>query len=150
MSQPEPEILDGRPPTDEEKQLQSLFQSLQKEQLTYLDEANKRLIELCTGLLGVLFAALAFGKDFPPPYLAGGLAKATAVLTLLFFFLALMCALWGVQPRDYQAYAYNLEKMRQELQKMVTYKAKWFRWASWLFGAGSLALVLLIVSIVLG
>ncbi len=60
----------GQPPSEEDRQLAAFFQQLEHEQLTFLDEAGKRIAELCTALLGVLFAVLALGGTFPPPLLA--------------------------------------------------------------------------------
>jgi hypothetical protein len=144
----QPPILEGRPPTDEEKRLRALFNDLEKGQIDYLDQANKRVIELTTALLGLLFALIAFGQGFPPPYLQATLPKLLALATLGAYLLTMLCAFLGVQPRDYDKYEYNLTEMRRELDKITGYKSRWFKWASILFMAGSILLTALISSII--
>ena len=52
-------------------------------------------------MIGVLFAVIAFGKDFPPPYLAEPANRFLAAGTLGFFFLALLAGVLCVQPEAY-------------------------------------------------
>jgi hypothetical protein len=144
-----PQTLQGRRPTKEEEELVALFQTLEREQLELLDQANKRITELTTALLGVLFAAVAFGKDFPPPYLQEPLARWLAVGTLAVYLLAMGCAFLGLRPRDYKLYRHNLTGMRDELDKITKYKSRWFQYASAAFVSGSVLLALLIGSIIL-
>jgi hypothetical protein len=145
-----PPILDGKPLTDEQKRLSTLFDEMKKDQLTFLDEAGKRIIEMSTGLLGVLFAVIAFGKDFPPPYLKGNpLAQGLGIGVLVTLILALLAGVLTIQPRRYESYESNLTKMREELGKIVAYKSTWMRAATWCFFAGALLLAILIGSLVL-
>ncbi len=140
----------GQPLTDAEKRLNALFDEMDKKQLDFLDQAGKRIIELSTGLLGVLFAVTAFGDKFPPPYLAGnpaGRGLAAGVLALLVG--ALLCAVLTVQPRRYKFYEHNLTEMRREWEKLFTHKAAWLTRANWLFFAGTALLALLIGSLLL-
>jgi hypothetical protein len=149
MSQ-QPPIKEGRPPTADQKQLVALFDEMEKKQVEFLDQAGKRIIELCTGVLGLLFAVTAFGKDFPPPYLAGnGLAKGAAVAALGLYIGAMLVALNGVQPRTYDRYDYNLTEMRKELDKIIQHKSGWVKAAGVLFWLGSLALAVLVGAVIL-
>lgn len=148
MSAPTP--LEGKPPTDEQKQLISLFQELEKNQLDFLDQGGKRIIELTTALLGVLFAVTAFGKDFPPPYLKDHVwGQRFAIVTLTLYVAALFCALWTVHPRSYKRYRHNLSGMREELDKIIANKTRTLQWAGILFFFGSLMLALLIGAVIL-
>ncbi|MBP1466201.1 hypothetical protein EYB53_022135 [Candidatus Chloroploca sp. M-50] len=123
-----------------------LFAELEKKQLEFLDEAAKRIIELVSALLGLLFAVIAFGNAFPPPYLAGNvLLKVLSISALGGYLGALMLALWGVQPRRYKHYQYNLKGMREELDAMLAHKMFWMRWAGGVFGVASVLLAGLIV-----
>ncbi len=145
-----PPIIDGHELSEEQKRLLALVDELRKGQLTFMDEAGKRIIELCTGLIGVLFAVLAFGGNFPPPYLAGSpVARALAVAAVLLLLLALLVALYAVQPRRYDDYPHNLTRLGEELKKMMDHKVHWVRVAGGLFYAGCLALALLVVTIIL-
>ena len=144
------ETVETRPATEEELQLEATFAEMKKNQLTRLDEAGKRIIELSTGLLGVLFAVTAFGKDFPPPYLQGNpVTKALAVTTLILYLLALLAGFLSVQPRRYRHYDYNLSSMHSELEKMADYKVFCFRAGSVLFVLGSIGLVTVIIRLIL-
>ncbi len=136
-------------PKAEQVRLKATFDELRKNQLTFLDEAGKRVIEMSTGMLGILFAVVAFGKDFPPPYLQNPLAQALAVLALALFFLALLAGFVCVQPREYRDYPDNLTGMRDELAKHTRWKARWFRAGSILFGLGAFCLACLIAKIIL-
>jgi len=137
-------------PTADQKQIKTIFDKLESDQIEFLDQSGKRIIELCTGLLGVLFAVSAFGDKFPPPYIAGNLpAKGLAVAVLTLLILALRAGFLVVRPRRYRRYDYNLSAMRAEITLIVEYKRRWFNVAAWLFVLGSLALAGLVASILL-
>ncbi|NCF68117.1 MAG: hypothetical protein GWP61_19295 [Chloroflexi bacterium] len=142
-------IQDGRTPSEAQKQLIALFQELEKGQLDVLDGANKRIIELTTALLGLLFAVAAFGKDFPPPYLQPALPKVLAIAALVVYLLAMICAFIGLQPKEYDKYDHNLTEMREELRKIIQYKSRGFQAASGLFVLGCLLLVALLIAVIL-
>ncbi len=141
----EPPILPGKPLSDEHKRLLALFDELKKNQLTFLDEAGKRIIELSSGMLGLLLAVVAFGKDFPPDYLKHNPdMQALVAVTLAAFVLALLAGVLTVQPRAYDFYDDNLSGMRRELEKIRAHNSRWMKAANWLFFSGSVLLALLI------
>jgi hypothetical protein len=147
---PDPPILETRQPTAEEERLVHLFAEIESKQLEFLDQAAKRIIELVTALLGVLFAVVAFGSDFPPPYLVGNpFAKFMSGAALVCYLGALLIALWAAQPRTYKHYHHNLTGMQEELQRMIRDKARPLRAAGILFGLGSITLGFLITAIIL-
>jgi hypothetical protein len=151
LAHPDIPLQPGEPLTDSEKRLQALFDEMESKQLDFLDQAGKRIIELCTGLLGVLFAVTAFGKDFPPPYLKGDPgAQLLATAVLITLVAALLCAVVTVQPRKYRFYEHNLTEMRREWVDLYTRKSDWLRRANWLFFAGTTLLAILIVVLILG
>lgn len=151
MTPDPPPILASRPPTAEEERLVDLFAEIESKQLEFLDEAAKRIIELVTALLGLLFAVMAFGGEFPPPYLAGNpFARFVSGAALVCYLGALLVALWAVQPRSYRHDRHNLTEMRAELQQMIAHKARPLRVAGVLFGLASLLLVVLIGSVIVG
>jgi hypothetical protein len=146
----EPPILPGKPLSDEHKRLLALFDELKKNQLTFLDEAGKRIIELSSGMLGLLLAVVAFGKDFPPDYLKHNPdMQALVAVTLAAFVLALLAGVLTVQPRAYDFYDDNLSGMRRELEKILAHKSRWMKAANWLFFSGTVLLALLIAVLVL-
>jgi hypothetical protein len=135
----------GQKLSDSEKRLNALFDEMDKNQLDFLDQAGKRIIELCTGLLGLIFAVIAFGKDFPPAYLKDSLLTQILVMGVLVLLVAaLLCAVLTVQPRKYKFYEHNLTEMRKEWVQLFTYKSSWMRRSNWLFFAGTLLLAVLI------
>jgi hypothetical protein len=145
---PEPPILEGRAPSAEEERLAAIFAEIETKQLEFLDEAAKRIIELVTALLGVLFAVIAFGGDFPPAYLAGNTPlKLRGVGALGCYLAALLLALWSAQPRPYPHHRTNLSRMRAVLDQILAHKTRWLRWAGALFGLGSALLAALVIAL---
>jgi hypothetical protein len=135
----------SKPPTESQERLNELFDEMDKKQFDFFDQAGKRIIELCTGILGLLFAVIAFGEDFPPPYLeAKPFSQWLAAGVLVLLVLALLCAVLTVQPRKYIFYEHNLTKMREEWEKLFTHKSTWLKRANWLFFAGTGLLAVLI------
>lgn len=140
----------GQTPTDSQKRLNELFDEMDKKQLDFLDQAGKRIIELSTGLLGILFAVTAFGDKFPPPYLASHpIIQILAVGVLVVLMVALLCAVITIQPRRYKFYEHNLSEMRAEWIKLVNTKAIWFTTANWFFFVGALLLAILVGVLIL-
>ncbi len=143
-------IHEGEPLSAEDRRLLALFDRLEEGQLDFLDGTGKRLIELSSAMLAILFGVTAFGDKFPPPYLAGHppiQALAVAVLTL--YLLALLAGVLAVQPRRYRRSLHNLSELRRELDRLVTYKLRWFQVGLALFFAGSLALAVLVSMLIL-
>ncbi|MEM7134246.1 MAG: hypothetical protein AAF702_48700 [Chloroflexota bacterium] len=134
----------GKLPDEADSHLATLFQKLEADQLDYLDQAGKRIIELSSALLGVLFAVIAFGENFPPAYLQSTLAKGLVSVVLVCYLLAIMTAVYGVQPRDYKHYRHNLTEMQRELNKVADFKARWARTSGLIFVLGSAGLALLV------
>ncbi|GHO47568.1 hypothetical protein [Ktedonospora formicarum] len=150
-NQQEPvEIQDTQDLSEEGKQLVQIFTDMKSKQLEFLDEASKSLIERIATFLAVLFAVTAFSNNFPPPYLKGNMpAKIMVILTLILYLLAMAAALLASQPRLYTIPRYNVTEMGKRLQNITTYKMRRLRLAGILFALGSLALAILIITIIL-
>jgi len=144
------EILEGKPSDVETKALVTQFQEMEKSQLTFLDETGKRLIELTTAVLGLLFAVIAFGDKFPPAYLQGNnTAKALLMVSIGFYVLAMLVALVAIQPRAYTYNRHEAASMKATLDGIRHYKMRRLSLAGGVFLLGSVALGALIGSIVL-
>ncbi len=142
-------IQDSQEPSEEGKQLVSLFNDMENKQLDFLDASGKSIIERIAAFLLVLFGITAFGSTFPPPYLKGNLpAKVLVIITLLLYLAAMGAGLWAIQPRYYRRYTYNVSRLGTELEKITTHKMFWLRVAGILFALGSVALAVLIISII--
>lgn len=145
-----PPVHDGILLNDEQKRLNALFDDMKKNQLIFLDEAGKRIIELSTGLLGVLFAVIALGKDFPPSYLKSApVMQGIVVVTLFSFVLAVLAGILTVQPRNYNFYENNLTEMRNELLNIIKHKSRWMKIANYFFFFGTVSLASFITMLVL-
>lgn len=142
-------ILAGEPLDDSDHRLIALFDKLEADQLTFLDAACKRVIELTTAMLALLFAVIAFGKDFPPSYLVGHpWAKWLMLASLALYLLAMAAGVIALNPQPYRRSRHGLTDMRTELDKMLARKFRWFRIGIRLFFGGSIALAALIVVII--
>ncbi len=149
MSQTPP-IYSGEAVSPEADRLVSLFDELEKKQIEFLDEANKRLIELSSALLGLLFAVTAFGDKFPPDYVKDNtFSKTLIVLVLVLYLSSLLFGFLGVKPRKHQRHEYSLTDLHQELSEITTYKARFFQIGSVAFFLASLCLAFLVGSVVL-
>ena len=141
----QPSVEQTEEEREEDRRTMATFDEIEKQQLTFLDESGKSIVERIATMLAVLFAITAFGHDFPPPYLKGNLpAKAMAIATLVFYLAAMGTGLWSIQPRYYRRYTYNMSRTKRELEKMRRRKVVWIRVAGIFFALGSLALAALI------
>ena len=142
-------MLPTERPTDEQKRLVTLFADMESKQLDFLDKSGKSLIERIATFLVVLFGVTAFGSNFPPAYLKGNLpAKVLVIITLILYLAAMGAGIWAIQPRYYRHYTYNVSRLGKELEKITKHKMFWLRVAGILFVLGSVALAVLIVSII--
>ena len=134
---------------DEINRIRAIFDEMEKKQPDFLDAAGKSVIERIATFLTVLFGVTAFGSTFPPAYLKGNMWDKYLVIAILICYLVAMgMAFIAIQPRSYHRYRYEAQKMAAELQRIITYKKRWVRWAGILFGLGTIALAWLIVSII--
>jgi hypothetical protein len=142
-------ISDSQEPSEEGKQLVTLFNEMESKQLDFLDESGKSIIERVATFLAVLFGVTAFGSNFPPAYLKGNLpAKVLVIITLILYLVAMGAGMRAIHPRYYRHYTYNVSRLGNELEKITRHKMFWIRVAGILFALGSVALAALIVSII--
>jgi hypothetical protein len=142
--------VEAEAPRAEDLRLRALADKLEVDQLAFLDEAGKRVVELSSLMLGLLFGVLALGSTFPPPFLATqprnqGLALAALALYLL----ALGAGIFAVQPRSYKLYRANLTRLQGEIDRMANHKRFWFTAGTWLLAGASLCLGALVAAIIL-
>lgn len=144
-----PPIYDDSGASEEGNFFKSFFNDLKNKQPDFLDESSKTIIERIATFLAVLFGVTVLSSTFPPPYLKSNLAtKIMVIVTLVFYLTALGTALWGIQPRAYKEYTYNVDNMRREWKTLIRRKILWLRVAGILFALGSVALGILIVFII--
>ena len=144
-------IIDSEQLTDQQKQLISQFNDIEKRRLDFLDEAGKSIIERTATFLAILFAVTAFGSNFPPKYLTvGSWEKYLVIAVLICYLLAMGMGMWAIQPHKYKLYRHNLIEMGKEMDRMVNHKSRWVQGAGILFALGSIALAGLVVFIIWG
>jgi hypothetical protein len=142
-------IQDSQEPSEEGKQLVTLFTDMENKQLDFLDESGKSIVERIATFLAVLFGVTVLSNNFPPPYLKGNLsAKVLVIVTLVFYLAAMAAGIWAIQPRYYRRYTYNVSALGRELERITKHKMFWLRAAGILFVLGSVALAALIISII--
>lgn len=143
------EIQDSHELSEESKQIVQIFSDMRSKQLDFLDESGKSLIERTATFLAILFAVTAFSNNFPPAYLKGNLpTKIIVVITLVLYLSAMGAAILAIQPRLYDVARYNITRMSEDLQTITRYKMRYLRIAGILFALGSVALAILIISII--
>ena len=143
-------IYEGTVASDTDSRLVDLFDEMDKHQIVFLDEANKRIVELTTLLLGILFVVTAFGDKYPPPYLeANSFNQVMAITTLGFYITAMLVGFMGVKPRQYKHFESNLSEMRKELRNIMDVKSRYFKIGSILFFLGSVGLTVMVGSVIL-
>ena len=147
-SGPQIPIQDSQEPSEEGKRLVALFTEMDNKQLDFLDESGKSIIERIATFLAVLFGVTVLSNTFPPKYLGNPTAKVLVIITLLFYLAAMTSGLLVIQPRSYRRYLYNVSALGRELERITRHKIVWLRIAGILFALGTVALAVLIISIV--
>lgn len=143
------DIQDSQKPSAESQQLIDLFADMEQKQIDFLNDSGKSLIERISTFLAILLGLSVLSNSFPPTYLKGdGFARILIILILLCYFIAMMAAMWAIQPRFYRRYLYNISALDRERDKITRQKMLWLRISGTFFLAGSLALIFLIVAIV--
>jgi hypothetical protein len=149
MNEPIP-VVEAEEPDAGDVRLLGLLDQLEAQQIGFLDEAGKRVIELSSVMLGLLFAVLALGDPFPPAWLASAPRNQWLALGALgLYLLALGAGVAAVQPRQYVRPRADLTRMRAEVDRIVAYKRNWFRLGTWLLGGASLCLAALVAALIL-
>lgn len=124
--------------SEESKRALALRDEIEKNQLAFLDESAKRIVDLVTVLLGVLFSIIAFGDKFPPAYLsANNVNKALAIAALVLYVIALAACLYAQSPRAFPRYENNVTAQKEAIDNVVADKAKWYRVGAISFGLAS-------------
>jgi hypothetical protein len=142
-------IQDAHEPSEESRQLISLFTEMDNKQLDFLDESGKSIIERISTFLAVLFGVTVLSNNFPPLYLKNNLtAKILVIITLVFYLGAMTSGMLAIQPRYYRRYLYNVSRLGQELDKITKRKIRWLQLAGVLFALGTVVLAALIISII--
>ncbi len=126
------------PERDEDRELREWFDDQSRRNLDRLEEGAKTIIQLVTGLYGVLFAVLALSDQ--PAYLQSLAVQILGTISMAAFFVALVSAVLVVSPRRIVYQPDNLSAMQRLYQHMLARKSLLLRVALWLFLAGAASL----------
>jgi hypothetical protein len=132
---------------EERQRLTAIFDEIEKQQLTFLDEAGKSVIERIATFLAILFGVTAFGTAFPAYIRTSAWTRGLIIGVLLCYLLAMAAAMVAIFPRTYRWHRYQTETMAATLERMLAWKKHLVRAAGLLFALGTLALAVLIVLI---
>lgn len=140
----------SRPPEDSERKLVAIFQEFELKQIGLLEENGKRVIELASVLLGLIFGIAAFGDKFPPGYISDeAVSKVILIGTIVCYLIAMVMGAWTIYPRKYSHFTNNLTEMRSELNKIIHNKVGSLKLAGLFFVLATSGLVTLVILIVL-
>jgi hypothetical protein len=132
--------------TENGEEIQRFIDELELGQLESMEGAARRLFEVITALLALVFAAIAFGADFPPAYVRAGPIGPMLLLIILVLFLLAMSLAWSCQrPLLYSRFRDDPSGMRAALDKAERRKIRGLRWAGRIFWLGSIALAVLVM-----
>ena len=134
---------------EEKQRLKATFADMEKNQLAFLDEAGKSVIERVATFLAILFGVTAFGSSFPPAYLKSNPSnKYLIIVILLCYLVAMALGILAIRPRSYTWHRYQTKEMAETLKGIMAYKKRLVQWAGILFAIGTVLLAVLIVSFI--
>jgi len=133
------------PETDAERELREWFERQERGNIERLEAGAQTLIQLVTGLYGVLFAVLALSSQ--PAYLQPPVVQWAGTLSMGAFFASLLAAMLVVLPRRTSYQQDNLTEMQQAYQRLLRRKASLLRMAHLVFLLGTAGLVAVILAI---
>ncbi|HEU4327719.1 MAG TPA: hypothetical protein VFS21_31560 [Roseiflexaceae bacterium] len=133
------------PETSEDRELREWFATQKRGNIERLEAGAQAVIQLVTGLYGVLFAVLALGDQ--PAYLQQATVRWAGAIGAALLFGALLAAMLVVVPRRLSPQRDNLSEMEREYQRLQQRKARMLGLAQLCFVLGIACLVAVIVAI---
>lgn len=133
------------PETDAERELREWFERQERGNIERLEAGAQTMIQLVTGLYGVLFAVLALSSQ--PAYLQRPVVQWVGTGGMFAFFASLLAAMLVVLPRRTSYQQDNLTEMQQAYQHLLRRKAGLLRIAHLVFLLGTACLVAVILAI---
>lgn len=109
------------PETAAEREVREWFEHQRRTNLERLEAGAQTLIQLITGVYGVLFAVLALSDQ--PVYLSRSVVVWMGSIGLVVFFAALIAAVMVVIPRPLRYQLDNLTEMQHTYERLVRRKA---------------------------
>jgi len=136
------------PESPDDRALREWFSEQEKRNLDRLEDGAKTIVQLVTGLYGVLFAVLAISNQ--PVYLRRPAVQWLGTLGMLAFFVALLSALVTLFPWRATFQKDNLSEMGQVNEQVLRRKLLGLGTALGAFLVGVCLLAVMLVSILWG
>lgn len=136
------------PESPEDRALREWFAKQEKRNLERLEDGAKTIVQLVTGLYGLLFAVLAISDH--PAYLGRPVVQWLGTLGMLAFFVALLSALVTLFPWRATFQEDNLSEMQRVNQQVLKRKLWGLGTALGAFLVGVCLLAVMITSVLWG
>lgn len=133
------------PETPDDRELREWFESQERGNIERLEAGAQTLIQLITGLYGVLFAVLALSDR--PAYLQNPIVLWAGTVGVCAFFGSLLAAMLVALPRRVSYQKDNLTEMQRVYGRLQGRKAALLRTAQIVFLIGTACLVAVILAI---
>ncbi|NCC32266.1 MAG: hypothetical protein EOM24_09610 [Chloroflexia bacterium] len=133
------------PETTDERELREWLEKQKRGNIERLETSAQTIIQLVTGLYGVLFAVLALSDQ--PAYLEQPVVQWAGTVGVTAFFATLVMALFVLLPRRVSYETDNLSEMQAVYQGLLGRKAVLLQLAQGFFLIGMAALVVVILAI---
>lgn len=133
------------PETTDDRELREWFESQERSNIERLEAGAQTIIQLVTGLYGVLFAVLALSDQ--PTYLQNPIVQWAGTVGVCTFFGSLLAAMLVALPRRITYQKDNLTEMQGVYSRLQGRKATLLRAAQIVFLIGTACLVAVILAI---
>jgi hypothetical protein len=133
------------PETQDDRDLREWFESQKRGNIERLEAGAQIIIQLVTGLYGLLFAVLALSDQ--PAYLQEPIIQWAGTISVCTFFGSLLAAMLVAIPHRKMYQKDNLTEMRQLYLRLQGRKAILLRTAQIVFLIGTACLVTVILAI---
>lgn len=133
------------PETTDDRELREWFESQERGNIERLEAGAQTIIQLVTGLYGVLFAVLALSNQ--PAYLQNPIVQWAGTVGVCTFFGSLLAAMLVAIPRRIVYQKDNLTEMQRVYGRLQGQKATLLRTAQVVFLIGTACLVTVILAI---
>lgn len=133
------------PETTNDQELREWFEQQERGSIERLETGAQTIIQLVTGLYGVLFVVLALGDQ--PAYLQKPVVQWAGTISVFTFFGSLLASVLATLPRRVSYQQDNLTEMQQAYRQLERWKAGFLRVAQLMFLIGTACLVTVILAI---
>jgi hypothetical protein len=131
--------------TTDDRELREWFESQERGNIERLEAGAQTIIQLVTGLYGVLFAVLALSNQ--PAYLQNPIVRWAGTAGVCTFFGSLLAAMLVALPRRISYQKDNLTEMQRVYSRLQGRKATLLRAAQIVFLIGTACLIAVILAI---